>query len=204
MAFFVRLLPAASSVLLIFPYTVNAQRHVPEYEPVYASVAVGWADVEDRYLGVKYSDAPWSLQASVGYRYDWNWSVEVALQTFDDIEADDVRGSGIDRLNIETSVNSASLRARLWLPISDIYELERSVAVFVFGGAHATEISRSATEILSQSDYLEEKTDYGLNFGGGAIVSIGRFNLRASVERIDLDDSDGSIVSSMIGLEFYF
>jgi hypothetical protein len=48
------------------------------------------------------------------------------------------------------------------------------------------------------------KTDYGLDFGGGAIVSIGRFNLRGSVERIDLDDSDGSIVSSMIGLEFYF
>jgi hypothetical protein len=190
--------------MLIFPAAVNAQRNAPEFEAIYASAAVGVADVEDRYLGTKYGDTPWSLQVSAGYRHDWIWSVEVAWQTFDDIQADDVRGSGVDRLNIRTSVNSASIRARLWFPISDFFEQERSVVAFVFGGAHATEISRGATEILSQSDYLEEKTDYGLSFGGGAIVSIGRFNLRGSVERIDLDDSDGSIVSSMIGLEFYF
>ena len=204
MASIVRLIPAAASVVLIFPAVGYAQTNAPEFEAIYASAAVGWADAEDRYLGVKYGDTPLSLQISAGYRYDWNWSVEAAWQTFGDIQANDVRGSGIDRLNIKTSVNSASIRARLWFPISEFFEQERSVVAFVFGGAHATEISRSATEVLSQSQYLEEKTDYGLNFGGGAIVSIGRFNFRGSVERIDLDDTDSSIVSSMIGLEFYF
>ena len=45
MVFIVCLPFAASSALLIFPYAVNDARLVPEYGPIYASVAVGGTEM---------------------------------------------------------------------------------------------------------------------------------------------------------------
>ena len=200
----VRMPLATTCVLLISPGAVYGQHYVPEYDPFYAGVTVGLSDVEDRYLGIEYGDAPWTLQATAGYRFDWIWSVEAAWQTLGDVEANDVRGSGIDRLDFTTNVDSASLRVRLWFPASDLYNLNRPLVVYGFAGVHASDIARSATELTSESMFGEEETDYGLNIGAGVVIGLGRFNLRGSVERIDLDSSDGSIVSAMVGIEFYF
>ncbi len=190
--------------LLVSPGAAFGQQNVREYDRFYAGAAVVLSDVEDRYLRITYSDTPWTLQASAGYRYDWNWSVEAAWQTLDDIEDRDVRGSGLDRLDITSSIETASLRIRFWIPISEIYELDTPFTVYGFAGPHASDIERSATDLTTGTRFDESETEYGITFGGGAIVGIGRINVRGSLERIDLDASGGSIVAATVGVEFYF
>ncbi len=194
----------AGLFLLIAANAVYGQHYVPEYSRLYASVALGTSTVDDRFQGVRYDDTQWSLNVTAGYRFDWVWSIEAAVQVQDDVEARGIRGSGLDRLNFSTSIESANLRARLWFPVSDLYGLSRPLVVYGFAGVHASNIERRAIELNSATEFEENLTDYGLNVGAGVVIGIGRFHLRGSLERMDLDDSDGSIVSALLGLEFYF
>lgn len=190
--------------LLVNPGAAYAQQDFREFERFYAGAAVVLSDVEDRYLGAIYSDTAWTLQATAGYRFDWNWSVEATWQSLDDVDDRDVRGSGLDRLDITSSVETTSVRIRLWFPVSELYELDTPLTLYGFAGAHASEIERNAVELTASAAFAEAETDYGLTFGAGAIVGFGRINVRGSLERIDLDTSDGSIVSATVGVEFYF
>ncbi len=192
---------------MLVPNTAHGQRslYTPEYEPFYAGLTVGLSDFEDRYLRVGYGDTVWAAGASVGYRFDWVWSVEAAWQTFGDIEERGVPGSGTDRLDITTSLDAASLRLRLWFPVSELYNLRRQITLFGFAGVQASMLERSAIETMSSSSFREEETNYGLTVGGGLIYRLGKFNLRGSIDWVDINSvDDGRITSATFGIEFNF
>lgn len=191
-------------VSLVSPSVAFGQQNDSDYDSFYAGVAVGLSDVEDRYLGISYGDTLPTLQAVAGYRFNWNWSVEATWQTLDEIDDRNVRGSGLDRIDFSSGVDSASLRLRFWIPVSDLYGLSRPLSVYGFAGAHASDIERAATELNAGEPFGETETDYGVTFGGGIVVGIGRLNLRGSAERIELDASNGNIFTATVGLEFYF
>ena len=192
---------------MLVPNAAHGQRslYIPEYEPFYAGLTVGLSDFEDQYLRVGYGDTVWAAGASIGYRFDWVWSVEAAWQTFGDIEERGVLGSGTDRLDITTSLDAASLRLRLWFPMSELYNLRRQITLFGFAGVQASMLERSAVETTSSSSFREEETNYGLTVGGGLIYRLGKFNLRGSIDWVDINSvDDGRITSATFGIEFNF
>ena len=195
------------ATIMLTPKTAHGQQsaYTPEYKPFYAAVSVGLSDFEDQYQRVGYGDAVGTAEASVGYRFDWVWSVEAAWRTFGDIEERDVPGSGTERLDISTTLDAASLRLRLWFPVSELYNLRRDITLFGFAGVQASMLERSALETTSSSSFREEETNYGLTFGGGLICRLGKINLRGSVDWTDINSvDDGRIVSAIVGVEFNF
>ena len=203
----VQIVVVIMATTILFPKTAHGQgsTYIPEYEPFYAGIAVGLSDFEDRYLRVGYGDSVWTAEASVGYRFDWAWSVEAAWKTLGDIEEPGVLGSGTDRLDITTTLDAASLRVRLWFPVSELYDLRSQMTLFGFAGVQASMLERSAIETTSSSFFQEEETNYGLTLGGGLIYRLGKINLRGSLDWTDINSvDDGRIVSATVGVEFDF
>lgn len=183
-----------------FGSDVDAQ----EYDSFYGSVALGATDFEDGYLGVGYQDTPLSLEAVAGYRFDWIWSVEATLQTLGDVERRNVAGSGLDRLDIKTDVNATSLRIRLWVPLSDLYDMQNPMDVFGFAGIQRTRIDRSAIETNSARTFAQRATDYGPTMGVGLTYEVRGLQWRTSLNWARLEAPGGSMVSATIGFEFSF
>lgn len=203
----VALLFLAALAFAPLPRATYAQRaaYTPKYDRFYASVAVGVAEFEDEYLGLGYGDSVWTAEAAAGYRFDWLWSVEAALHAFGDIGDRGVPGSGTERLDFASDLDAASLRLRLWFPVSELYSLRAGLDLFGFVGVQASFLERAALETTSSAAFGEEETNYGMTVGGGLSYLVGPVNLRGSLTWTDLNSVDGGeVLTSTLGVEFRF
>lgn len=170
---------------------------------IYAGIAIGTADYEGGYQGVSYDDTPITWQVLGGYRLGDRWSVELGYQRVGDIDANDVRGSGTERLDISERLDMAIVRGVLAVPLGELFGWRRKISLFGSVGYHLSESRRDVLELQSLRRSIETREESGFALGGGARYEVGAIELRGYVERLNLGRTDETW-SAGVGMEFRF
>jgi len=170
---------------------------------IYAGVAVGAADYEGGYAGVIYDDAPITWQVFGGYRLGERWSVELGYQRFGDIDAENVRGSGIEWLEIGEQLDMVVVRGVLSVPLGELFSWRRRISLFGSVGYHLSGSQREVRKLPSLVSETDEREESGFALGGGARYELDAVELRGYVERLNLGRTDVTWTAG-VGMEFRF
>lgn len=175
-----------------------------EQQPkLYAGIGYGRLDFHDRYNGISYSDNPAARQIYAGFRFNDYTAVELAYKQPEDINLDEIPGSGFDRLNISSEFNALIARAKVSLPLWRLFDRLGNFTVFGTVGYFDSSMQRKVTELNALETDSASGGDSGLAFGGGVSYQLGKVNLRGYFESFDVEDI-GKANDTGIAIEFGF
>lgn len=154
---------------------------------LYVGAELGLAAYRDGYAGVTYEDRPLAMQGFAGYRLDDRWSVELAYERLSGIESGQVAGSGTERLDIGSRLDTAAVRAILTVPLSELLRCRKRIAIFGAAGYHSSEARSDVLELGSQARTRITTQESGPTVGGGVLYGLGKIDLRGYAEWLQRD-----------------
>lgn len=169
----------------------------------YAGVGAGSLSHESNYAGVLFHDRSTGMDVYGGYRLHGVFAIELALERFDHLDAHDIAGSGIERLDVAGSLTAATVRAVATIPVSDFFHWRRRFELLGSAGYGQTTLHRDVVELgYGPLDPLPERRR-GTTFGIGVLYGLRKADLRAYIERLGLNH-DRSASGLSIAVQFKF
>jgi hypothetical protein len=156
----------------------------------YAGLGVANLEYAVEHEGIEFSDDSAGIDAFAGFRLTDRLGLELAYKSFDNIEADDIAGSGVDRLDIEMPLDIVVVKAVASLSLQEVFGWRRDWRVYGSAGAYRTDFDRTATTLATGATETVRDQETGLTIGTGALYRIGPIDLRGYVEWLGVLDED--------------
>jgi hypothetical protein len=108
--------------------------------------------------------------------------VEIAYKRFEGIEALDIAGSGVDRLDIEMPLDIVVVKAVASISLRELLAWQRDWRLYGSAGAYRTDSDRTVTTLATGTTETVGSEESGLTVGGGVLYRLGPVDLRGYVE----------------------
>jgi Outer membrane protein beta-barrel domain len=148
----------------------------------YAGLGIANLEHEVDHEGIEFSDDSVGLDAFAGFRLSDRLDVEIAYKRFDGIEARDIAGSGVDRLDIEMPLDVVVIKAIASVSLRELLAWQRDWRLYGSAGAYRTDSDRTVTTLADGATETIEHHESGLTVGGGVLYRVGPVDLRGYVE----------------------
>lgn len=196
----VRLAIAAASATLavLCAFAVAAQ----DSAKLYAGVGVGVTDFKSEHAGIGYDDTPAGWQLYGGLQAREGMAVELAIEHLPGIEADDLLGSGIERLRISADHSAVIVRGLFSLSLEEVLRRRQMITVFGTLGIAGLLEERTVTELTTSRVTSTSERQTALVLGAGVSFDLARMRLRTYLQ--SADRAEGRLNSLGIAAEFRF
>jgi hypothetical protein len=138
-----------------------------------------------------------------GLRLTDKLGVEVAYKHFDDIARQDIRGSGVTRLEIEMPLDIFVVKAVGQISFRELLDWQRNWRVYGAAGIYQTDLERTVVNLGSGATETLRGKESGLTFGAGALYQLGPVDLRGYVEWLGVLD-DNEAWNAGVAVQFSF
>ena len=167
--------------------SVTAQEDSSKF---YAGVGLGLTEFRSDHERIGYGDTPMGWHLYGGWQTHQNFGVELAAERLAGIEANNVLGSGVERLNISSDVSSITARGVFSLSLEEVLRRRRKISVFgIVGIAHLLE-ERDVTMLITSRSTSVSERDTALVLGVGATFEIKGIRLRSYFQSADRETGD--------------
>jgi opacity protein-like surface antigen len=176
-----------------------------EQKPSRFYAGLGAASLEHRveHEGIEFTDTSAGIDLFGGFRLNDALGVEVAYKRFDDIAAQDIRGSGVTRLDIEMPLDIIVIKAVGQLSFRELFGWQRNWRVYGTAGMYQTDFERTVVNLGSGATESVRDKQSGLTVGAGMLYQLGPVDLRGYVEWLGvLDDNEAS--NAGVAVQFSF
>jgi outer membrane protein with beta-barrel domain len=148
----------------------------------YAGLGIATLELADEHRGVAVDGSSVGLAPYAGIRLLENVDLEIAYLRFGDLGLHDIAGSGTVRLDVDTRIDTATVRAVGRLSLSEWLEWPRDWRVYGSAGYYSSTVRRDVTQLASGAHESARATEAGLVLGAGALHAIGPVDLRGYVQ----------------------
>jgi outer membrane protein with beta-barrel domain len=157
----------------------------------YAGLGAASLTYEGEHRGVEFDDSSIGLDAYGGFRLRDNLAIEVSYKSFDAVEIDDIRGSGVAHLDITSGWDTQSVTAVAEVSLQEWFRWKRNWRVYGTLGYYRSDIDRTVVTLGTGANESVSDDESGLLLGTGVLYEIGIVDLRGYIEWFGvLDDRE--------------
>jgi hypothetical protein len=148
----------------------------------YAGIGAATLTYEGEHDDVVFDDGSFGLEAYGGFKLGDNLSLEVSLRSDDVVDLNDIAGSGTTRLDIDSSWDTATVKAVGDLSLQELLSWRRDWRLFGALGYYRSDIDRTVVTLGTGAGETVPDDEAGLMLGTGVLYKIGFVDLRGYVE----------------------
>jgi hypothetical protein len=152
---------------------------------LYAGIGAATLTYEGEHEDVVFDDTSFGVEAYGGFKLSDNLSLELSLRSDDEaVDLNDVAGSGITRFDINSSWDTATVKAVGDLSLQELLSWRRDWRLFGALGYYRSDIDRTVVTLGTGTGAGETVRDdeSGLMLGTGVLYKLGFVDLRGYVE----------------------
>jgi hypothetical protein len=170
----------------------------------YAGLGTVTLEYEGRHDGLEFDDTSLGIEAYAGFKLRDNLSLELSLQSDRDaVDLDKVPGSGISRLDINSTWDTVSVKAVGELSLQELLSWRRNWRLFGTAGYYRSDIDRTVINLGTGRGDTVRDDESGLAVGTGVLYKLGFVDLRGYVEWYGvLDDGEAWDAGVAVQLSF--
>jgi len=173
-----------------------------ESERFYVGAGLGVLDYRGDFEGIGYSESPPLLRLYGGWQVRERTAVEVAVGQAAGFSTGEIRGSGLERLDIAADYRSVAVRGVFSVALRDVVPKWQRLTLFGTVGGFSASEKRQVDQLVAGQVRADVAKDSGITLGAGVLYRLSKLNLRASFEQLDGRDANQSALE--IGTEFRF
>jgi hypothetical protein len=149
----------------------------------YAGLGAATLEYEGRHDGLAFDDTSFGIEAYGGFKLRDNLALELSLQSDDEaVDLKDVRGSGISRLDINSTWDTVSVKAVGDVSLQELLSWRRNWRLFGTVGYYRSAIERTVVNLGTGIGQAVRDDEAGLTLGTGVLYKLGFVDLRGYVE----------------------
>jgi hypothetical protein len=149
----------------------------------YAGLGAATLEYEGRHDGLAFDGTSIGVGAFGGFRLSDNLSLELTYQSHRDaVDMNDIPGSGIRRLDINSGWDTASVKAVGDLSLQELLSWRRDWRLFGTLGYYRSDIDRTVVTLGTGASETVRDDESGLLLGTGVLYKLGFIDLRGYVE----------------------
>ncbi len=149
----------------------------------YAGIGTAVSTYEGEHDDVVFDDTSLGIEAYGGFKLSDNLSLEMSLRSDDDaVDLNDIAGSGTTRLDVDSSRDTATVKAVGDLSLQELLSWRRDWRLFGALGYYRSDIDHTVVILGTGAGETARDDESGLMLGTGVLYKLGFVDLRGYVE----------------------